>query len=102
MSDPNVDPTIDEGNSIAEGMLITSIIVSVIAFIGFVIGIIAMVKTSHGKYKLMPWWAHLIFTLFAAPVELVLGSIEIHRMGQHTIPSHDMNIHSTPDYASDM
>lgn len=88
----------DENAEITTGVLIASVLIGVSSFIGFIIGIVAIVKTVKGVYKVLPWWGHLLFTLFLSPIELIVGSMEIHKMNQepninhyHTRPNYDIS-----------
>lgn len=85
----------DEDTEIATGVLIASVLIGVLSFIGFIIGIVAIVKTGKGVYKVLPWWGHLLFTLFLSPIELIVGSMEIHKMNQELSINH---YHTRPNY----
>jgi hypothetical protein len=61
---------------------VLTVVVGLASFIGFVIGIVAFVKSSPGKSYLFGGspFVHLLIAIFAAPIELILGSIELHKI----------------------
>ena len=61
-------------------LLIISLLLSLISFIGVVIGIVATSKTiSRKDYTFRPI-VHLLCTIFVALIELILGSIELYKL----------------------
>lgn len=73
------DVSVDFGAGVFAVGWTTLAIVLAIYLVGFIVGIVAMVKAANKGGKLMPWWGHLLVTLFATPIEIILGSIEIHK-----------------------
>lgn len=57
-----------------------------------------MYKTFNSHYKVLPWWGHGLVLLLAPPIEIIIGSIEIHKLRQESnhYHSHGVELAYTP------
>ena len=66
-------------------LFIISLLISVTSFIGVVMGIVAIHKTTSRKdFTFLPV-VHILCAFLVPPIELILGSIEVNKLPNHEI-----------------